>query len=275
MNVGAIRQSDLDRAATGAKGEAGKDQARSQLRDPEALEAEVLRLSTRIEQLELERARAEDFAAMAAHELLQPLVMTDAYAALVIERAGDGLHPDSRSDLDAIVRISMRVRLLVEGLLASARARGEPLRREKVDLSEVVRDCTIMLEPEIQARNARLTIDPMPVLQGDPVLLSGLFSNLLSNALKYGPRTGAEIQLSVVRSEAVWTFAVQSPGPPIPEEASERIFEPWERGPGERRARGAGLGLAIVRYIVERHGGEVGVASPTGESNRFFFTLPA
>jgi two-component system, OmpR family, phosphate regulon sensor histidine kinase PhoR len=102
-----------------------------------------------------------------------------------------------------------------------------------------------------------------------------LFSNLLSNALKYGPRTGAEIQISVVRSEAGWTFAVQSPGPPIPEDASERIFEPWQRGPGERRARGAGLGLAIVRHIVERHGGQVGVTSPTDTSNRFFFTLPA
>ena len=112
-----------------------------------------------------------------------------------------------------------------------------------------------MLDTEIQTRNAHLAIDPMPVVEGDPVLLSGVFSNLLSNALKYGPRSGGDISVSAVRSEAGWTFAVQSHGPAIAEEGRERIFEALERGPGERRARGAGLGLAIVRHIVERHGG--------------------
>ena len=115
----------------------------------------------------------------------------------------------------------------------------------------------------------------MPVVEGDPVLLSGVFSNLLSNALKYGPRSGGDIRVSAVRSEAGWTFAVQSLGPAIAEEGRERIFQAWERGPGERRARGAGLGLAIVRHIIERHGGHVGVTSPSDASNRFFFTLPA
>ena len=245
------------------------------LRSSRALEDELLRLSARIEQLEHERTQFEDFAAMAAHELLQPLVMTEAYATQVAERAGHGLDLNSRHDLDAIVRISARVRLLVDGLLASARESGRPLRREQVDLSNVIEDCVRMLDTEIQTRNARLDIDPMPVVEGDPVLLSGVFSNLLSNALKYGPRTGGDIRVTAERGEAGWTFAVQSLGPAIAEEGRDRIFEAWERGPDERRARGAGLGLAIVRHIIERHGGEVGVTTPSGSSNRFFFTLPA
>ena len=247
----------------------------TQPREPELLERELLRLSARVEELERERAEFEEFTAMAAHELLQPLVMTEAYATQVSERAGHALDINSRQDLEAIVRISARVRLLVDGLLVSARESGRPLRRDQVDLSQVIRDCVRMLDAEIQTRDARLKIDPMPTVEGDPVLLSGVFSNLLSNALKYGPRSGGDIRVTAERSEAGWIFAVQSHGPAIAEEGRERIFEAWERGPGERRARGAGLGLAIVRHIVERHGGHVGVTSPSDSSNRFYFTLPA
>jgi light-regulated signal transduction histidine kinase (bacteriophytochrome) len=244
-------------------------------RSPERLEAEIARLSARVEELESERARLQDFAAMAAHELLKPLVMNEAYATLIGERVGHSLDHESRRDLEAIVRISSRVRMLVEALLLDAHDTGRPLRRERVDLADVMRDCVRMLDAEIKTREAKVDIDPMPVVEGDPALLSGVFGNLLANALKYGPRRGSDIKVTVVRSEAGWTFAVQSPGPAIPAEGAERIFEAWERGPGERRARGAGLGLAIVRHIVERHGGEVGVASNGESRNRFFFTLPA
>ena len=132
-----------------------------------------------------------------------------------------------------------------------------------------------MLGADIRARDARVDIDPMPVVEGDPALLTGVFGNLLSNALKYGPRIGGEIRVSADRSDAGWTFAVESPGPAIPESDRERIFEPWERGAGERRARGVGLGLAIVRQIVERHGGRGRRHVADRRANRFFFTLPS
>jgi light-regulated signal transduction histidine kinase (bacteriophytochrome) len=237
-------------------------------------ELEIERLAARVEELEQERARMQDFAAMAAHELLKPLVMNEAYATLIGERVGHSLDHESRRDLEAIVRISSRMRLLVEALLLDAYDDQRPLRRQQVDLADVMRDVVRMLDAEIHAREAKVDVDPMPVVEGDPALLSGVFGNLLANALKYGPRQGSDIKVSVVRSEAGWTFAVNSPGPPIPEDGGEKLFEAWQRGPGERRARGSGLGLAIVRHIVERHGGEVGVSSGDESRNRFFFTLP-
>jgi light-regulated signal transduction histidine kinase (bacteriophytochrome) len=245
-------------------------------RQPQALlEAEAERLRARVEELERERTQLEDYVAMAAHEVLRPLVMTEAYATLISERMGHTLDLTSRHDLDTMIRISGRVRFLVESLLLDARDGHRPLHRQQVHLSEIVDDCVRMLDPEIQTREARLEIDPMPIVKGDPALLSGVFGNLLLNALKYGPRRGTDIHVSVVRSEAGWTFAVQSPGPAVPAEVRERIFDAWKRGPSERRTYGAGLGLAIVRHIVERHGGQVGVTSPSESSNRFFFTLPA
>jgi signal transduction histidine kinase len=247
------------------------------------LEGEVVRLSGRVEQLEreLEESRAqaaklERFAAMAAHEVLKPLVMTEAFATMIAERGGHGLDLDTRRDVDTLIRISSRMRVLVEAMLMDARPDVEPLRRQAVDVSKVLSDCVEMLGAEIRAREIRVDVDPMPIVPGDEALLTGVFGNLLSNALQYGPREGGEIQVSAERSEAGWTFSVESPGPPIPEHDRQRIFEPWQRGVGERRSRGVGLGLAIVRQVVERHGGQVGVTSPSGgAANRFFFTMPA
>ena len=241
----------------------------------ELLEEEVLRLSARVEELERENKDLKDSAAMGAHELLKPLVMAQACAEMIAERAGHALDLDSRHDLDMLARMSGRVRLLVEALLMDARGAERPLERQTVDLSEVISGCVSMLDREIRARDARVEVDPMPVVSGDPALLTGVFGNLLSNALKHGPREGGEIHVSATRTDAGWTFSVHGPGAAIAEDDRQRIFEPWNLGRGERRARGVGLGLAIVRRIVERHGGEVGVTSPAESSNRFFFTLPA
>jgi len=248
----------------------------------QVLEGEVGRLNNRVEQLERELAesreqvaRLERFAAMAAHEVLKPLVMTEAFLTMIAERGGHGLDLDTRRDVDTLMRISSRMRLLVEAMLMDARPGQEPIQHQAVDLSKVLNDCVDMLGAEIRARDIQLDVDEMPVVTGDEAMLTGVFGNLLSNAIQYGPREGGEIKISAARSEAGWTISVDSPGPAIPERDRQRIFEPWQRGWGERRSRGVGLGLAIVRQVVERHGGHVGVTSPEPSGNRFFFTLPA
>ncbi len=248
----------------------------------QALEGEVLRLADRVEQLEreLEESRAqsaqlERFAAMAAHEVLKPLVMTEAFATMIAERGGHGLDLETRRDVDTLIRISSRMRLLVEAMLMNASPDREPLQRQAVDVSKVLGDCVEMLGAEIRAREVKLDVQDMPVVPGDEALLTGVFGNLLSNAIQYGPREGGEIKVSAARSEAGWTFSVESPGPAIDERDRQRIFEPWQRGWGERRSRGVGLGLAIVRQVVERPGGPGGVTTPEPSANRFFCTLPA
>ena len=232
-------------------------------------------LRARIAEVEREKAELEAFAAIAAHELLAPLVMTEAYAVMVSERLDGEAHADSRRDLDALGRGAARVRLLVEALLHDARTSGRQLRRRPVDLQRLVGDCVGLLAPEIASRDADVVVEELPQVVGEQALLTGLFTNLLINALKYSPRRAGVIRVRATREATAWRVAVESEGPTIPEQDRRRIFEPFCRGRGERRARGAGLGLAICRRIVDRHGGEIGVVPANSGGNRFFFTLPA
>ncbi|MGH2945467.1 MAG: sensor histidine kinase [Solirubrobacteraceae bacterium] len=238
------------------------------------LEREVARLERRVAELEDQKADAERLAGIAAHELMEPLVMAEAYAVLLQDRLGNRLDLEARDDLAALVRGAARMRLLVETLLHDARSADRPLRRRSVDLERIVHDCIGLLGPEIALRKARVTVPPMPVVRGDAALLTGVIQNLIVNALKYGPRKGGEIRTEASWEGSRWRIGVASEGRTIEPNERERIFEPFERGRKERRARGAGLGLAICRRIVERHGGEIGV-EPRPKGNLFYFTLPA
>jgi signal transduction histidine kinase len=229
----------------------------------------------RIAELEDEKEAVETFAAVAAHELLAPLVLADAYATTVRDALDEDLYSDARRDLDALRRASARTRLLVETLLHDARSHGRPLRLRPVDLNEVVGESLSLLAPEIDVRGAEVQRADLPEVSGEETLIGAVFTNLLLNALRYGPRERAKILVDAARDDGNWRLSVQSEGPTIPVADRERIFERYHRGRGERRARGAGLGLTICRRIVERHGGEIGVTDANGGANRFYFTLPA
>ncbi len=236
------------------------------------LRFDVSRLSARVAELERDYARLERFVAMAAHEMSEPLVTTQAYATMLLERLGNRLDRESRSDLEALSRGAARMRLVVDTLLDDARSRAS-LAREVIDLSRVVEDCLDLLGHEVRIRRARIVVSQLPSVSGEPSLLGTVMKNLLSNALRYGPREGGMIRINASRAEAAWRISVMSEGTPIPPEDRQHIFLPFERGRGERRSKGAGLGLAISRHIVERQGGRLGV-EPCGRGNRFFFTIP-
>jgi signal transduction histidine kinase len=209
--------------------------------------------------------------AAAAHELVEPLIAIDAYAASVSDRLNGRLDHDSREELERLRVGVYRARLLAETLLQ--RGTDGAIERAPVDIGEVVRDCVRRLEREIHLRQAVVEVGELPVVDGDETLLQALFANLLRNALKYGPRRGGTIAVEATAGPGSWRFAVSSEGVPISEVDRERIFDVYERGPHERRTRGAGLGLTICRDVVEQHGGTIGV-TPLPGGNRFHFTLP-
>src|SRR4051812_20589736 len=239
------------------------------------LEAENRQLHRRIASLEAEKADVEAFAAVAAHELLAPLVLADAYATTVADRLDEDLHAAAHRDLDALRRAASRTRLLVETLLHDASSLNRPLQRRAIDLNVLLRDCRTVLAPEIRARGADVQVADLPQAYGEETLIGAVFTNLLLNALRYGPRNAGTIHVDAALEDDGCRCSVQSAGPTIPVADRERIFECYHRGRGERRARGVGLGLSICRRIVERHGGQIGVTAVGAGVNSFYFTLPA
>jgi signal transduction histidine kinase len=240
----------------------------------QVLELEVERLLCRIDSLEREKASLESFAAIAAHEILQPLILAEAYTAMISDRLQGDEHEASRRDLEALTRGVRRGRTLVETLLYDARTAGTELERAPVDLNRVVENCLELLRCDMTAVDVEVEVEPLPEVSGNEALISGLYKNLLLNAVKYAPRTGSSILVGSEENGAETRLFVQSDGPTIPEEERRRIFEPFVRGQGDRRARGSGLGLAVCRSIVERHGGHISVAAGVPAGNRFSFTLP-
>ncbi len=261
-------------AAKGSKSHVRRDTAPNLLTRLGELERHNAALTAELEALRERTADLESVTAMAAHELLKPLVLTEATLTDVVQRS-TRLDITTQDDLQRLIRASARVRLLVEVLLTDMQESGSSPRRQDVDMAEVVTDCLELLRSEIDARRPHIAVDAMPVVFGDRRLLFGAMGNLLANALKYGPRQGGEIHITAVKAGSSWRFEVASAGRPIAQRDGQRIFEPWARGRGVRRVPGVGLGLALVRRIVERHGGEVGVTALKGKGNAFYFTLPA
>jgi signal transduction histidine kinase len=230
-------------------------------------------LTSELKALRERTADLESVTAMAAHELLKPLVLSEATLTDVITRSAR-LDIATQDDLQRLIRASARVRLLVQVLLTDMQQSEFSPGRQSVDMAEVVKECMELLRSEIDARRSYIQVDAMPVVFGNRALLYGAMGNLLANAIKYGPGQGGEIHITAARAGSSWRFEVASAGRPIAARDSQRIFEPWARGRSVRRVPGVGLGLALVRRIVERHGGEVGVTALKGRGNAFYFTVP-
>ncbi len=235
--------------------------------------AELLRLRQRVSELERRNAELHVFSAALAHEVQARLLLVERYAAALAEQLDDSLDESARQDLEAMMRGTARARTLIGALLQQARASEQPPSRGRVDLAAVVGDCLVLLGPEIAARGAGIWVSPLPVVQGDASLLTSVLENVLDNALRYGPRAGGTIRVAANREPSAWRVAVDSDGAPMSATERAEIFEPFRRGSGERRSAGLGIGLAICRTIVERHGGLIGV-EPLENGNRLFFTLP-
>jgi signal transduction histidine kinase len=244
----------------------------------DALRAEqrVVELTAQLQELEQRYAAVEGFAASAAHQLAEPLVVAESSAILLAEELGEDLDPMLRGRLDAIGRGAARARRLMDALLTEARtADGGMVKLRSVDLTGVVEEVLSSLERLVEQRRATILVGPLPHLRGEPGLLSIVLENLISNALKYGPRNDGRVVIASEPSPDGWRVAVASEGMPIPKEEAARIFQPFHRVPGERRIPGVGLGLTICARLVERLGGTIGVEPGAVSGNTFWIELPA
>lgn len=214
----------------------------------------------------------QQLAAMAAHELQEPLRMVERYTRILAEDYRGRLDGQADELLGFAHEGARRLQDLVDGLLVFSRldASGRPFQR--VESTALLDRVLADLGPAIEESGALITHDPLPVIEADPGQIVQLLRNLLGNALKFRGDDPPRVHLSATRLRGEWVFAVQDNGIGMDPEEADTIFNLFARLRPE--VPGSGIGLAVCRKIVERHGGRIWVESQPGQGSTFFFTLP-
>jgi signal transduction histidine kinase len=262
-------------AALGASVGLALENARLMMRQRRfAAELEERVAGARRELEAIDRAKSA-FVATASHELRTPLTALRGFSELLATRRF------TPGDVHRFARIiegeTERLGRLVEDLLDLSRLEQgcePPLRRSAVDVRAALEAVVALFARDGAAHRFTLACeDGLPPLDADPDALDRIVKNLVANAIKYSP-PGA-IHLSARRADGAVEIAVRDQGAGVPADALARLFEPYYRAPGTARVvRGTGIGLAVVKALVEAHGGRVAVESGAGRGTRFFFTMP-
>lgn len=223
-----------------------------------------------------ELAKAHTALGTVAHDLRAPLSAVLGFTELLL--GDEGLTPGQRELGERVSRAAGTMTRLTEELIEAVTAGGSPLRKEPVNLSLVVTHVVSRHQLLPPPRGVRVVVDKNPaeapaMVRGDEAKLERVLDNLVSNAVKFSPDHG-QVRVSLTPDDRHVEVRVHDDGPGLPAEQLEKVFEPFHRAPGAAGVPGVGLGLTIVRQIIERHGGQVHVESALGAGATFVVRLP-
>ena len=250
--------------------------------------AEVRRLNTGLEERvrertsELERSNDElqKFASFLSHELRQPLGTQMIWIELLETQAASAMNDAARRNLEKIRAMALKMSDLISAQIAITAQPASRARSDTVDLAAAVRDAVGVVSPQVEAAGAKLSVGTLPLVRGDAGQLTQLFRNLFDNALKFR-REGTQCEIAVSAQPASdpefaggCEIAVADNGRGFAPEDAERIFAASERLDEAERTEGQGLGLAICKKIVDRHGGTLRAEGRPGEGATFKIVLP-
>jgi signal transduction histidine kinase len=230
---------------------------------------------TRADSADGKAARAElvEFAAAASHDLSTPLQLISGYADMLGDQL-DGGDPEAQAAMDGIRRAVERMRSLVDGLLGYARL-GDELPAEPVDAARVVTETVHALAPQLEGVGARVEIEgELPTVLAIPGQLHQLFQNLISNGVKFHSSDDPLVRISCRAEPGVWHFEVADNGIGVGAHEVTWIFDIFKRSRRVPDRPGSGIGLAVAKGVVERHGGRIWVEPNEGGGSVFHFTIP-
>jgi chemotaxis family two-component system sensor kinase Cph1 len=229
----------------------------------------------KVEELLRSNSELQQFANIASHDLQEPLRMVSSYVQLLSARYGDRLDEDARDYIAFAVDGAKRMHQLINALLEYSRVQGRPNPFERVDLNQVFDQVVLDLAMRIQETGAKITHGPLPEVKADTAQMAQLLQNLFVNAMKFRKKDiNPVIHLSAAEEKGEWVFTCQDNGIGIDPKYAERIFMIFQRLHHREEYEGTGMGLAICKRIVERHGGRIWVESKPGEGASFRFTFP-
>jgi PAS domain S-box-containing protein len=232
-------------------------------------------LKEKTEELARSNKDLEQFAYVASHDLQEPLRMVTSYVQLLARRYQGKLDSDADEFIGFASDGAIRMRKLINDLLTYSRVGTQGKDLSPTDSEAILAQSVNDLKVAIEENGALVTHAPLPMVMADRPQLGQLFQNLIGNAIKFRGNEPPHVHISANRNGNGWTFSVRDNGIGIAAEYSERIFIIFQRLHNRQEYAGTGIGLAICKKIVERHGGHIWVESDVGKGATFYFTLPA
>jgi PAS domain S-box-containing protein len=239
----------------------------------ESKQAENLLLE-RTRELMRSNAELEQFANIASHDLQEPLRMVASFTQLLERRYQGQLDKNADEYIHFITEGAVRMQHLIQDLLSISRVGTHTKPFTRVALEPLVQDVLDNLQVAIQENGAEITHNALPVIFGDPIQLAQVFQNLIANALKFHSSQPPRIHISASRQGKDWVISVRDNGIGIAPQYFDRIFIIFQRLHNRDQYSGTGIGLAICKKIIERHGGHIWVDSIAGQGATFSFTIP-
>jgi signal transduction histidine kinase len=232
-------------------------------------------LANRTESLSQANEELQRFAYAVAHDLNAPLRGISALTELLVQRNAEKLDDSSKECAGMIVNRVQRMQSMIKGLLDYAAAVEKPEERAIVDCNELVTRALQDLDSSVKGCGAQISLDPLPSVPATESHLVQVFSNLISNGIKYRPSIRfPQIHISAIEKESEWVFCVTDNGIGLDMKYAKDIFGMFKRLHNEDEYEGSGIGLALSKIVIERHGGRIWVESELGKGSRFLFTLP-
>lgn len=232
-------------------------------------------LLNRTRALEDANSELRQFAYVVSHDLREPLRIITSFAQSLEKRYRNKLDKTADEYIDFIVDGTTRMQNLIDDILTYSRVGMRAVPFEPVDMEKVFQDAVANLKISIEETNAQITYDPPPVISGDPAQLAQVMQNLLSNAVKFH-RQGVNpvIHVSAKQDMDEWVFSVRDNGIGIGHELFGRLFTLFQRLNPQDKYKGSGVGLAVAKRVIQRHGGRIWVESQPGQGSTFYFSIP-
>jgi two-component system sensor histidine kinase/response regulator len=232
------------------------------------------RVRERTAELTAANEELEAFSASVSHDLRGPLHLIDGFSEMLEETLGQGLNADGKKYLQRIHASVQEMASIIEGLLRLSRLGRQDLKMQLTNLDEIVRPILADNKPALQARKIEWKIENLPEVLCDQALIKQVFTNLISNAVKYTrSREAAVIEVGQITIDGESVIFVRDNGAGFEMKSADKLFGAFQRLHRQEEFEGTGVGLATVRRIVHRHGGRIWAEAELDKGATFYFTL--